>query len=129
MPKLVVLGATLRCSSGTTSSTLAVAVPHGAEGELAAAASIDDHVPMVNVPPFGACSAPTNPQVAAATSAAGGVLTPQPCVPVIAAPWAPGAPAITVGTRPALTDASTCTCTWTGTITIVDGGSSVELSV
>ena len=60
-------------------------------------ATIMDNKPMANVPPFGMCTTPSNPQVAAATSAALGVLTPQPCMPVIAAPWAPGSATVMVG--------------------------------
>jgi hypothetical protein len=52
------------------------------------AANIMDHVPMLNILPFGVCSSPANPTVVAATAAALGVLTPMPCIP---APWAPGA--------------------------------------
>ena len=38
------------------------------------AANIMDHVPMVNIMPFGMCITPSNPAVAAATAAALGVL-------------------------------------------------------
>ena len=60
------------------------------------AGNIMDNKPMVNIPPFGACMSLANPQVAAATAAALGVLTPVPCMPVIPAPWVPGAPTVLV---------------------------------
>ena len=56
--------------------------------------NIMDNVTMLNILPFGMCTSPSNPTVAAATAAALGVLTPMPCVPVIPAPWAPGSPTI-----------------------------------
>jgi hypothetical protein len=77
---------------------------------------------MVNIAPFGMCTTPSNPQVAAATSAALGVLTPQPCIPVITAPWTPGSPKVSAGGVPALTSTSTCLCAWGGSITIVAAG-------
>jgi hypothetical protein len=81
-----------------------------------------DHIPIVNIPPFGMCSAPSNPTVAAATAAALGVLTPMPCVPVTAAPWVPGSPTLLIGNMPALNNSSQLMCTWGGVIQIVSPG-------
>ena len=71
MPDLVVNGAQMTCTFGVAPSTLTV-VPSGpilqAGGQLLA--RIVDMVPMMNVAPFGMCTTPSNPQVAAATSAA-----------------------------------------------------------
>lgn len=124
MSKLVASGAQLRCSEGTSPSTLTVPPAGGVEADRQPAATVMDHVPMVNVAPFGMCRTQANPQVAAATAAAQGVLTPMPCVPVISAPWSPGSPLITFSDKKALTDDSTCRCAWTGTIEIVDPGTS-----
>jgi uncharacterized Zn-binding protein involved in type VI secretion len=77
-----------------------------------------DSKPNVNIAPFGMCMSPSNPQVAAATAAAMGVLTPQPCLPVTVAPWTPGSPTVMIGGQPALTNSSTCNCMWGGVITI-----------
>jgi len=85
-------------------------------------ARISDMVPMMNVAPFGMCTTPSNPQVAAATSAAMGVLTPQPCLPVITAPWTPGSAKVSAGGIPVLTSNSTCVCMWGGSISIVQAG-------
>jgi hypothetical protein len=123
MPDLVVNGAAMTCTFGVAPSTLTV-VPSGpilqAGGQLVA--RVVDMVPMLNVAPFGMCTTPSNPQVAAATSAAAGVLTPQPCIPVITAPWTPGSPKVSAGGVPALTSTSTCTCAWGGSIAIVQAG-------
>jgi hypothetical protein len=86
------------------------------------AANIMDYVPMVNIPPFGMCMSLANPAVASATSAALGVLTPMPCVPVIVAPWTPGSPTVLIAYMPALNNTSTCMCTWAGVIIITNPG-------
>ena len=43
------------------------------------AASVDDFVPLTNIPSFGMCGALANPAVAAATAAKAGAFTPAPC--------------------------------------------------
>lgn len=65
---------------------------------------------------FGMCSSLANPTVAAATAAAFGVLTPMPCVPVIAAPWVPGCPTVMVCGKPLLNNSSKLMCNWGGVI-------------
>jgi hypothetical protein len=86
------------------------------------AANIQDHIPMVNIMPFGMCTSPSNPQVAAATSAAMGVLTPQPCVPATLSPWTPGAVTVLLANQPALDNVSICNCMWGGVVTVADPG-------
>ena len=81
-----------------------------------------DHIPMTNIMPFGMCMSIANPQVAAATAAALGVLTPQPCIPATASPWAPGAVTVQIANQPALDNISTCMCNWAGLITVVNPG-------
>jgi hypothetical protein len=123
MPELVVNGAQMTCTFGTSPSALSV-VPSGPPTQAGGqqVARIADMVPMMNIAPFGMCTTPSNPQVAAATSAASGVLTPQPCIPVTTSPWAPGSTKVSVGGVPALTSTSRCTCTWGGSISIVQAG-------
>ncbi|MDA8363289.1 MAG: DUF4280 domain-containing protein [Gammaproteobacteria bacterium] len=82
------------------------------------AANIMDHLPIVNIPPFGMCMSMANPEVASATAAALGVLTPMPCIPVTAAPWVPGSPTVMIGKMPALDSMSKCMCTWGGVISV-----------
>jgi hypothetical protein len=118
----VVNGAQLACTFGAAPSTLTVLPVNRVQAEKQYAANIMDYKPMVNIMPFGMCSAPTNPQVAAATTAALGVLTPQPCLPATTTPWTPGAPTVQIAGIPALDNASKCMCTWAGVITVTSPG-------
>jgi len=122
MPQLVVNGALLQCSFGATPSSLIIAPSTMVNASKLPAATIMDFTPMSNIMPFGMCTTLSNPQVAAATSAAMGVLTPQPCIPNIVAPWVPGSPTVFIGKKPALTPTSTCMCMWAGLITITNPG-------
>jgi hypothetical protein len=85
-------------------------------------ANIMDHIPMVNIMPFGMCTSVANPTVAAATAAAPGVLTPMPCIPATPAPWVAGAPTVLLGNFPSLDNVSQLMCMWAGVITFVDAG-------
>lgn len=123
MGSAVVSGAVLQCSMGASPGSLSVVPPGGrVSANQLAMATIMDFAPTTNVAPFGMCTTVSNPQVASATSAAQGVLTPQPCVPVTTGPWSPGSDKVTVGGVPALTDSSTCACMWGGTITVKKAG-------
>lgn len=117
----VCAGATLQCSFGAAPSALVV-LPVNRTLTTTPAANIMDHVPMLNVMPFGMCSSLANPTVAAATAAALGVLTPMPCVPVTPAPWVVGAPTVLIGNMPALNNSSKLMCAWAGVIQIVNPG-------
>jgi hypothetical protein len=121
MANLVVVGATLQCSFGLAPSAM-VSSPHRTMGGGPPAANIMDNKPNVNIFPFGMCTSVANPQVATATAAAMGVLTPQPCVPVIPAPWTPGAVKVMLDGQPALDSTSKCICSWAGLISIVEPG-------
>jgi hypothetical protein len=68
------------------------------------------------------CLSPSNPTVAAATAAALGVLTPMPCVPVLPAPWVPGAPTVLITNIPALDNNCKLTCAWGGLISFSTPG-------
>jgi hypothetical protein len=114
----VTAGTTLQCSFGAAPSALAV-LP--ASGVLAGApaATVMDHIPIVNVAPFGTCNSIANPAVAAATAAALGALTPMPCMPVTPGPWLPGSPTVLIGGQPALQNTSKLMCAWAGVIQIM----------
>jgi len=111
----------LKCSFGVAPSIFA-ATPKMVKSGFMDAGNIMDNKPMVNIPPFGMCSAPTNPAVAAATAAAMGVLTPQPCIPVFPAPWVPGSPTVPVVNFPALNNTSCLNCAYLGIVSIVNPG-------
>ncbi len=129
MPPQVVNNAVLMCTFGMAPSDLGVLPIHRTNGEKQPAANIMDHVPMVNIKPFGMCITPSNPEVAAATAAALGVLTPQPCIPVTPSPWIPGAIQTMIDSAPALHQACTLMCTWGGVISITMAGEvTIEVS-
>ncbi|HDP24295.1 MAG TPA: DUF4280 domain-containing protein, partial [Deltaproteobacteria bacterium] len=102
MANLVISGATVMCSFGAAPGALTVLPVSRTMCSGMPAATIMDHVPMVNIKPFGMCSSPANPTVAAATAAKLGVFTPMPCVPATGAPWVPGSPTVLIGGKPAL---------------------------
>jgi hypothetical protein len=81
-----------------------------------------DNKPIAEIVPFGVCSSIANPTVAAATAAALGALTPMPCIPVIPAPWVPGAPTVLIANMPALDNSSKLMCAWGGVIQVVNPG-------
>ena len=118
MPNQVVNTAVTMCSFGAAPSMLAVLPANRTMCFKQPAATIMDHIPITNIVPFGMCMSPANPAVAAATTAAMGVLTPMPCVPVTPAPWAPGAVTVMIANQSALDDVSICNCTWGGVIKI-----------
>jgi len=126
MPLQTVNGAQLMCSFGTSPSSLTVLPINQNATSTQPAATIMDHIPMVNIMPFGMCMSLANPQVAAATFAAMGVLTPQPCIPVTASPWTPGTATVLIANQPALDNMSICTCNWAGIITIADPGQTTD---
>lgn len=127
MPMHVCNGAMLKCSFGVAPSVLTVLPINRTMTSNMPAANIMDHIPMVNIMPFGMCITPTNPAVAAATAAAMGVLTPMPCVPVTPAPWVVGSPTVLLGNMPALNNTSTLMCTWAGVITVLQPGQFTEM--
>ncbi len=113
---LVNMGSSLKCSQGNAPSSLVVLVST-VMAQSPPAANIMDCVPMSNILTFGMCMSLANPTVSAATSAALGVLTPMPCIPVTT-PWTPGSPTILVRNFAALDASSKCTCAYGGAITI-----------
>ena len=118
----VCAGATISCSFGTAPSVLSVLPVNAVMAGGPPAANIMDYAPLVNVPSFAKCTSLSNPTVASATSAALGVLTPMPCVPVTVSPWTPGSATVMIGGMPALNDSSTLMCSWAGVITISYAG-------
>jgi hypothetical protein len=126
VPMQVCMGAVMQCSFGLAPSSLVVLPLNRTYTDQAPDANIMDHVPMVNIMPFGMCTSLANPAVAAATAAAMGVLTPMPCIPNTPAPWATGAPTVVLGNALALDNLSKLMCAWGGLIQIAAPG---ELTV
>ena len=104
MGQIVVSDATLACSFGTVTSKLQV---------TSQTKCLSDGKPAANVnsPPFGMCTSMANPQVAAATSAALGVLTPQPCTLMAAGTWTVSKPGLMVSGIPCLCNDAGLMCT------------------
>lgn len=128
MALMVTMGAVLTCSMGVAPSALMVTPEKATLAMSLPAATILDNIPMKNILPFGLCRSPANPAVAAATAAPPpGVLKPQPCVPVIPAPWVPGSPTVLIGNIPALNNTSTLMCAWAGAITITSPGQTTAM--
>jgi len=115
-------GAMLTCSFGVAPSTMIVLPKNRVMMEKMPGANIMDNIPIVNIPPFGMCSAPTNPAVISATAAAMGVLTPMPCIPNIVTPWTPANPTVLLGKIPVINNSSILNCIWLGVITVSNPG-------
>lgn len=115
----VATGGKLCCSMGIGMSAIAASPGRTVFLNGTPMTNIMDFMPMSNIPSCGMCTSLANPQVAAATAAAWGVLTPQPCIPVIPAPWAVGKPTVLVQGQPALLITDKLQCMWAGTISIL----------
>jgi hypothetical protein len=122
MAMQVVNGAQLMCNQGIAPSALMVLPVNMVMSSNQPAANIMDNKPMVNILPFGMCRSVANPAVISATSAAMGVLTPMPCIPVIPAPWMPGAMTVMLANSPSLDNTCKLMCAWAGVIEVVSPG-------
>jgi Domain of unknown function (DUF4280) len=116
------MGAMMQCTFGMAPSSLVVLPTNKVMTNMVPDANIMDHIPMTNIMPFGMCQSLANPTVAAATTAALGVLTPMPCIPNTPAPWVAGAPTVLLGNFPTLDNVSQLMCVWGGVITFTDAG-------
>lgn len=122
MPQQVCMGAQMMCSFGMAPSSLVVLPANRVFTNMMPDANIMDHIPMVNIMPFGMCTSLANPTVASATAAALGVLTPMPCIPNTPSPWVPGGITVNLGNFTTLDNVSQLMCIWGGVITFVDAG-------
>lgn len=120
------MGGMMMCPFGLAPSSI-VPTPKPILTSNMVAANIMDHAPIMNIPPFGACTSLANPVVASATAAALGVLTPMPCIPNTPAPWVPGAPTVLLQNFPALNNTSQLMCVWGGVITFTAPGQFTHL--
>jgi Domain of unknown function (DUF4280) len=122
MAMQVCMGATTMCTMGMAPSSLVVLPTNRVMTDEFPDANIIDNVPLVNIMPFGMCISPANPEVAAATTAAMGVLTPMPCIPNTPTPWTPGGPTVLLANMPTLDNTSTLICIWGGVISFIEPG-------
>lgn len=107
---LAVTGAQCQCSFGTAPCNLQVTSQTQYLVEGKPVATIQDMQPNTNLQPFGMCTSLANPAVAAATAAALGVLTPQPCTMAPAGPWVSTNSKFMASGIPCLTNEATLTC-------------------
>jgi len=125
MGQIVVHGAKLQCPFGTKPSSLCVTSQTKCMIGGKPAATIQDMQPNANIASFGMCSSLANPQVASATAAALGVLTPQQCTMLPAGPWIPVKPNLLVDKKPCLCSDSKLICAMgMGVVSIVSAGQS-----
>ncbi|MDR1354284.1 MAG: DUF4280 domain-containing protein [Oscillospiraceae bacterium] len=122
MALLLTGGVSLACSFGTMPTQLNVLPESKVFLEGKPVARMSDAAPNVNIIPFGLCSSLTNPAVASATAAALGVLTPQPCTPMLAGGWQPCCAAVIVGGQPAAGIDGSLQCAYAGQIRPVAPG-------
>lgn len=128
MGVIVAAGASLMCPFGTTPANLNVTSQTTVLVDGKPAATIQDTAPMANITSCGMCSSLANPQVAAATAAALGVLTPQPCIPAVAGTWIPTQMTCLAEGKPCLTHDATAVCSYGGTLTIVNPGQTTGMT-
>lgn len=122
MGQVVVTGATAMCIFGTAPGNIMPTSQAACLTDQKPIATIQD-CQSSNITPFGMCMSLANPQVAAATAAALGVLTPQPCMMVPAGTWIPTNPALLVGGKPCLTSDCKLICAnGVGLISITNPG-------
>lgn len=118
-----VTGAQLQCPFGNAPCNLVVTSQQKVMADGKPVATIQDCAPNSNIPPFGMCMSLANPTVAAATAAALGVLTPQPCTPVPAGTWIPGNPKVMADSKVILTNEASLMCGMgMGKISIINPG-------
>lgn len=115
MSEQVVQTAVLTCSFGTVPCPLMVLI-----SKITAcgnnAANILDFMFPTNIAGFTMCTSPSNPAVVAALG------VPQPCTPVLAAPWTPGKLNVMLRGAPALDSTSKLICAYAGVISITEAG-------
>lgn len=126
MGKAVCQTAMCTCDMGSTPASLVVTSNQIYSIANLKIATIMDHAPVANLATFGMCRIPANPAVAAATTAALGVLTPAPCIPATAAPWTPGSVVQSINGLKVLTDDSKLLCSYGGTISITQPSNVIE---
>lgn len=117
MKPIVVQGTILKCSFGNAPAPIMV-LPDKKVKSMMPVAVKTDHIPLVNILPFGMCANLSNPMVMAATAAAFGVLTPVPCIPCTMQDWTKSCAKVKAGGKEILTMGSELMCLYGGTIKV-----------
>ena len=112
MSKGTCMTSLLKCSCGTVPSPLLVQLVNGVTLTKLPAANALDHVPFLNIVPFGMCTSTMNPMVKAASG------SPMPCIPVTLFPWNETATKVKIRGIPSVTEKSELKCLWNGSISI-----------
>ena len=122
MGTVVMSGASITCPFALGPSTIVSGSKTNVTTGGGIVLTMMDCQPGTNIAPFPACTSMSNPAVAAATSAALGVLTPSTCTPVSPGPWTSEKSNVIIGGSPVLTQSCQLTCGYGGTITIAAPG-------
>lgn len=109
-------GSTCMCDKGLAPCVVAMGLPTVMTVQTPSLNALT--ATPAELPTFGMCTSQTNPTVAAATSAAMGVLTPMPCVPVFIPPWSGTSATVKLTGSPAVNAMSTLKCAFGGTIKV-----------
>lgn len=117
MKPIVTQGTILKCSFGNIPTPMVVLPDKKVKSTLPVATK-SDHIPLLNILPFGMCSNPSNPMVIAATAAAMGVFTPMPCIPCTVEDWTQSCPKVKVHGKEALNMDSQLKCMYGGNIQV-----------
>lgn len=116
MGQIVVTGALMQCSFGSAPCPFVASSPKVLS--MSPVGTIQNMTPA-NITTFLMCQSLQNPTVAAATTAAFGVLTPMPCVPLIPTSWInPGK--VLVANVPILTTDAKVMCAFGGNISFTN---------
>lgn len=115
MPSPVCGGAKLRCSCGVGESILHVHEKGIGSSRERSLATIDDCLPLVNIPPFAACTAVANPQAANPSGQ-------KPCTPRFSRPWSDEVDFVALHGSALLEQRATLACDYGGTVRLLDAG-------
>lgn len=118
MEPVVIQGTLLKCSFGNLCTPIMVQADKKVNATFPVAVK-SNHIPFLNILPFGMCSNPANPMVAAATAAALGVPTTAPCVPCTGEDWSGGSSKVKIGGKEAIHAGSCLKCLYGGNIRAV----------
>lgn len=111
-----------QCPFGVAPTPLTfISVPN-VLGKTGPMGTIVDCIPFANIVPFGVCSSLANPITAALTTAALGILTPGPCIPVPAGTWLPMKPNVLGKPGPMINSDTMLICAYGGVIKIISPG-------